>query len=59
MQRGDLRGDLGQRALGVDPIAELLVEARVRDRNGRLAGEELDELEVGIGEGDLAAAECG
>ena len=53
VQRGDLRGDLGQRALGVDPVTQLLVEARVRDRDGRLAREQLDQLEVGIGERDL------
>ena len=59
VQRGDLGGDLGQAALGVDPLAKLLVQPRVRDADRGLCGEELDELEVGIGEGDLACHRCG
>ena len=55
VQGRDVGRDLGQAALGVHPGPQLLDQAGVGDRHRGLAGEELDELEVGIGEGDLGA----
>ena len=52
----DLGRDLGQRALRVGAAAELVVEARVRDRHRRLPREQLDELEVVLAERHLGAA---
>jgi hypothetical protein len=43
---GDARGDLAEGSLGLDPSLELLVQARVAQHDGRLAGQRAQQLRV-------------
>ena len=48
---GDARGDRAEGALGLDSMLELLVQARVAEHDGGLAGEGTEQLGGAVGEG--------
>ena len=47
---GDACGDLAERALGLDPPLELLVQARVAQHDGGLAGQRTEQLRIVVAE---------